>query len=56
MDISMSLVTIYLVAEGATACAAALLAALADIEEYVGLQQGRLEEGRVGRLPHGLPA
>lgn len=56
MHASMSLLRLHLVPEGAAACAAALLAALADVEEDVGLQQGRLEEGRVRRLPHRLPA
>ena len=52
----MSLMTNHLVSEGAAASAAALLAALADVEEDIRLQQGCLKEGWVRRLPHRLPA
>ena len=53
---SVGLMRPHLVSEGATARTAALLAALADIEEDVRLQQGRLKERWIGRLPHRLPA
>ena len=56
MRVRLSPARPHLVPEGATAGAAALLAALADIEEDVRLQQGRLKEGWIGRLPHRLPA
>ena len=52
MHMIVGLVSAHLIPEGATAHAAALLAALADIKEDVRLQQGGLKEGRIGRLPH----
>ena len=53
---NVDLMSPHLVPEGATARAAALLAALADIKEDVRLQQGGPKEGRIRRLPHRLPA